>query len=901
MDSLSGPREGLDRLCQFLGIGSRRERKAVLNAPGPRAVLKGLRNNSVLSARRSSERERVLLMSFYGMPDERRRLWEKTASLIRSGADDAGKLIPSFEHRAFSDCDECYLSTDSEPAEVTAAFAEWPEAQTAAADPTDPRRPALALWPRLRSNLELWGELEEERRTSVARAVFGLATILDDSRILEYAATHADVLAQEYAFALESDSDDESATTEIEQPRTRSEAYLCWNDACDTLATAALRARGSPPEFERYAELARQFEAVENLHDHLSALLTAPAIEEVIRRPARLVRESSEENSLRWLREIGDQVEALWELTYLAKGTNTRDTVYQDVERAGREIAEAIRSYADADEALRAAEDSLRKAPIGVTDSLAAQLEAEQKQAKFLSDVSAARERRTRCRTALFQAVGPVEAPFDPTTDYVQEWGHQSDERSEQSGRPMPVLPAGEKEPARTGESSLETVGKEANAVGAQQPPPGGTEPNSAKSNLDDESARKQPDSVARGTTPSQTPVVSEASESQDTPPDTGFESATVEPTPWDDALRVLWDALRNMRLGLAHAIAEQLDRVGCDDARLPPADLARIALVGGHLERPDSPAAESLRNSVAQFDIRGLDRKDDTLRDALNLLVFAGTLRSAVIAPLTGGASLLRAIQLSAPLTGVRNLAVCIADHGAKLQGVHIDATTFAGTLSEGSWKQRFSELSNRVAAWRGRARSQRILYRPANAVWRRWQANDNFLGKLLGLLCNSEVTDRELVEAALQELCDQSAFNALVAQTDREVKANRRGSNIQARALTQLYEHARPAADLAREWLTLMEKRPGAGTFVEQEVDALRRDFTHLRGRAMDDLRNVKLPDAGGPLAAGVAIALHALSGFADLFQRGGSLPKAPSADAGIAALVGSDLLLVSKLDID
>ena len=64
----------------------------------------------------------------------------------------------------------------------------------------DWRAPALAALPRLKTELESWSSVAPERKSHVVLAAFGVATLLEDARLLHWVAASDPDLAREFGF-----------------------------------------------------------------------------------------------------------------------------------------------------------------------------------------------------------------------------------------------------------------------------------------------------------------------------------------------------------------------------------------------------------------------------------------------------------------------------------------------------------------------------------------------------------------------------------------------------------------------------------------------------------------------------------------------------------------------------
>ena len=167
---LCSGKEGFDALCSLLSIVSTKQKQAIANAP---AIKRFLKANGHTPPRQSktAERLRHSLLTFYGDPEARRRLWRL---YHQSANDESSQLIPSLEHAAFNEYDESLLTADPDPAEL----ADCSEFHSPASEHDAWQTPALAALPRLRRDFADWHSLGDDRRRVVLTAAFATVTLL---------------------------------------------------------------------------------------------------------------------------------------------------------------------------------------------------------------------------------------------------------------------------------------------------------------------------------------------------------------------------------------------------------------------------------------------------------------------------------------------------------------------------------------------------------------------------------------------------------------------------------------------------------------------------------------------------------------------------------------------------
>ena len=211
----SDPDDGFVRLCEFLDIRNRSEQQGIVNADGVKRAVRQLRSS--VRGLQTAKRLQKLLTSFYGLPSERRDLWRHTYEAVQDTSQDSHYPVPSLEYKALMGYDSAFLEREVDETHLREVTSDFPEVIRSIDDIPEWQCHALAIWPDLRRDLIEWDSLSLERRDAVALAVMAVATILDDSRFLLWAASRADVLAREFAFVREPEA--KMPETDAEKPQ----------------------------------------------------------------------------------------------------------------------------------------------------------------------------------------------------------------------------------------------------------------------------------------------------------------------------------------------------------------------------------------------------------------------------------------------------------------------------------------------------------------------------------------------------------------------------------------------------------------------------------------------------------------------------------------------------------
>ena len=358
-----------------------------------------------------------------------------------------------------------------------------------------------------------------------------------------------------------------------------------------------------------------------------------------------------------------------------------------------------------------------------------------------------------------------------------------------------------------------------------------------------------------------------------------------------------IWHAIGNGRLGIAYHIARLSQAIG-QSANPSPELLAAVCL-GTILRGPDDSLAAAYGRRVGVLGGLDFGETEPPMRDALNLLLFAATLRPAVFAAQHGASiPLLRRVRLSGEFTPIHRLAAAVAKTADKLKTVRLDIPTLSAILDEGVWNDRFAAHRESVAQWHEGARAATFLFAAASSVWQHWLGSSGLLAELTRLLSAERPTQVERVQEIADQLDDRKAVHSLIEDTYRNT-IGRHGESIVGRALTQLESRLETPSKLARDWLRIVQARPGGAGYLKTTVEKLRKVFDQHAPPAIEMIAQSRQADSVPTfLASALACAAQVIESLANLFW---SNADAQSEIAlGPTQALSDDLLYVTNLTI-
>ncbi len=946
--------DGFGRLCEFLGIVNRQHKqKAVSLIKFHHPKL----NVALPKTLTTAQRLQRLLTRFYKSATYRRLHW-RTSATDPNPIDP--NLLPCLEVRSLSSFDMEFKKRQIDDASLDKALVGFSGLVSSTDNLPEWKRPPLALWPALRNKVNDWDALNEESRDSVTLALFAVATILDDVRVLRWAAESARPLATEFAFAVEGDQKTiqrgPAASCRTADPLMRR-----WREECRVVAELASTLEGSArrfPDLRVYGDFQSHVKRLEDLHDRVKSIIDRSHLEEQVHLLIKAVNRLGDEFQARWLRTAAQIIGTQWRQTYLAADSVDTDEFSKDSERALRDSRIEItkwRSAVDDQQTFKAEFERMNETD---DDNIEAHFVHNDRELELYESLAKVTKRVRRLERNTLNAAVPTGKSFDPSARPPDESGS-----GKQTGIPQPQTPDPSSGPSKPTEyrkvPAVAHTGTPTEARGMPKPDPrlrpqkvdpsarppdeSGSgkqtgipqpqtpDPSSGPSKPTEHSevaavADKGMPTEARGM-PKPDPrhrhqkepldkaeeehSESSASASTAATPTTPTVGSADHDVPADDRrprrsasnthdteLQVLWKSLLH-RPGISFHIARLLSENGLDHPELPPPHLVAATVLAKFTQASDEDAASALRSHIMQIDPADLSRDDPELQDSLNLLLFCATARPALVAPATGATALLRATRPLSPLSAVYELAKTVADHGETLgHNVRFDATLITTVLNQEGWLQDIQTLRGRAHDWLSKAAKQRIIFTPAHRVWMLLLRESECLGKLARLVAEAEPAQRNMVEHLRQRANDEQSFADLVRTADRDIRGRTR-YGIEGKALRQLRRHAKPLLDLSANWLRLVEARSDSTDFVQRKIVSLCQDVRSLGGSAAEEIERLARSTTSIPLGVSLALAKQTIESLQQLFEPGvtTTTPFVTNQDT----LLSHDLLFVPRLVLD
>ena len=259
-------------------------------------------------------------------------------------------------------------------------------------------------------------------------------------------------------------------------------------------------------------------------------------------------------------------------------------------------------------------------------------------------------------------------------------------------------------------------------------------------------------------------------------------------------------------------------------------------------------------------------------------MLALAAALRPTLLSSEPRASSILSALKPSDRLANVYKFATSVSKDRAALHGMRIDSTVLKAASSEAAWKHEREQLNKEVAEWHQRALYMTMKYAPATEVWKRWLTADGIIFNLVtSIKTNSD--DDVPINSTISTLGNRKDLQQLVRDTDRKAIRRRHGQDIQAGALTQLFEHAQSAVSFAHRHLGLNTSQPTKSTYKTRVLTKLRDNVEELGSPAAEELRAIVRTGVPSTLTGAANTAAYAIDRFRHFLRAGADREPDPN----------------------
>ena len=881
--------DGFRRLCELVGLEARTAKNGFVATPFVKAELKRI-GFSGPSAGRSAERLRRKIIAFYRSPSIRSSAWREAL-----GHPEVRKSLEALALREYMPAifDE---PIDKDALQACAQFFD------PATERDTWRKPALAALPSVRRDLEAWSDASDDRRQVIALAAFAVASVLDDVRLLRWAAGASEELAEQFKFATGGTvsrsgrgSDDpgtpergETAGKRPDDPRST------LRDACDALIAATDGLKSDPPSAALFDSVSERAAGIEQLRNVVLAAEASVRRTSLIDEALRIMESHSA-----LMDQLGDQradLRAFWETAYKS-GQTTIEALQDDVDRVRTEVPIVSESLAHA-----AAE--IEKAVQAVATSGQRKSDAY----RLVADAHARFEDLCDDARKIVLPKSDETSPSDDSDCESEEPSANDDDprqTSEPAGTPTSATKTSVQiESVRTnGGSESGTAATTPVAAGASHVPvedDNGTEdgPEATESPKEDPPAGSI-EVALRQSLPSDTDSTmtnphgkTTTNKGVDTPP-----APINHHNKAQTIYQAAWGALGDGHLGIAYHIT-RLAPNSEDGVLMPPSRLIAASALGNRITQPDEKIVEHYQTELSADD-ELLPLNGDS-HSAIQLLLLDATLRAALFAPTTTALDMLRRVQFPTSFTSITNFAGRWAQQCERLQTTSLDTRRICVIFQNADREAEIQKLEATIRNWLQDTSSNQPKFVPAARVWKHW-VHHGLIREVERVFSGNPATRCDDIRSVFKRYDDSRSFSDLVRDTNNQLR--KRSSDSQhGRTVEYMRRDLSPLMENLRSWLRLVDSDQHEDTgFVGQTIRELRSELVNGICAIQSELEASSTQANSMPVMAALKHLVFTSKALLAVFDGDENENSVVTAETSVHAILTRDLLLFPSLMLD
>lgn len=795
-----------------------------------------------------------------------------------------------------------WLELSLDESELTADCEEWPRIRRRFEKHTgfDQCKTPLGmfmLWPHLLADLKRWEDLSTDRRQQVGYAIFSLSSIGWTDWFVAKAVACCPELKPELGALLKvrapdaTDDELEQTAEDLQADETEqiTSTGACtggaddpgisddpWSQMMRRLDAVAVELREHPTReaVDDLSQVALEFACLrESLPQRLGSV--AEQFEERHRELMVFLAETAAQPGFEWLDAATlSQLDARWRL---ARAEHSEP---DQIAELGADAAAAIVRTNEASEAFERAAESAK-----VSRQLAQTTEQALVTAKGFGQQAAAKRQHSDAQRhaietedaklatqeRLIHAASPFSEPFDFSVDYIATLDHKAAFTSEEN-----VLIVGEAATPASTTSPIETASRSEELSSTVESNVSHTHENhrcAEETRLPVSSIKFAAEVTAESR---QAAIPCFVPEPDTTPPaDQSDGDSAIENECLAEALGVseqgatarhIWKLLGAGEYALAYHLAVSIPNP--TESGAPSPRLLRALIAGTQLRGPHGVLAKTLEDCIAQLDgDTDLTAADPNLSYALNLLAAAATVRSGLLAPMTGAASVLQhSLSFGAGWDALHQLSQTVGETAQHLHGVVLGPDSMRRRSQVKNLDSDRQRLAKDARLWLEQQCAWKAAYKPAVAVWQDWCAREGgYIRRLIGPALLADTT-RPTADwgGLLTKLSNASEVERQIHETDRGLRGSGY-ARIDYKALDLLKRRTAEAVEFANNWLALVP-RADKSDYVELHIQALDTGIEAVRGALMSEITSACDQDDLALSIAGVCLkreidALYAL----------------------------------------
>lgn len=880
--------DGFRRLCESVGLETRAAKNGFAAMPFVKAELKRI-GFSGPAGGRTADRLRRKIIAFYDSPSIRTSAWREELK--------HPEVRKSLEALALRD----YMPTIfDEPIDKDAL-----QACTQFFDPATERdtwrKPALAALPSVRGDLEVWSDASDDRRQVIALAAFAVATVLDDVRLLRWAAGACDGLAEQFKFAASGDAprlgpDTEGAGASESggaSGMAPDDARSALHAACDGLIEAADGLKGATPSATLFDSIAEGAAKIERLRDAVLAAEDGARRRTLIDEVLGIIESQPE-----LMEQLGDQrsdLRVFWERAY-EPGQTAIEALEDHVDRVRTEVPIVSEQLARAAAEIVKAERAL--ATSGQRKSDAYRLAAD------------AHARLEDLCDAVRKLALPKSSETCPSDDSESEVPSANKDDHRQTSAPIGIQASsdttnlqidsvtdGDSEPAAGPPTSLAAGSSPVPAESYNSPEDDSEQTESPKEDppaepLEEAPRQSLPSNTDDSMTNPQATTGSTPNKEADTPPAQSTLTSKAQVM-----YEAVWRTLGDGHLGIAYHITRLMPNSE-DEVLLPPSRLVAAAALGSRITQPDEKLIEHYQTELSAVD--ELPLQNGISQSAIPLLLLDATLRAALFAPTTTALDMLPRIQFPTSFTSIANFASRWAQRCERLQATSMDVRRISVIFQNADREAEIQKLEVTIKNWLQDASSHRPPFVPAARVWKHW-VHDGLIREVERIIARNPATRCADLRSIFKRYDNPRSFSDLVRDTNKRLR-KQSSDNHHGRTVEHLRRDLSPLMEKLRSWIRLFDGDQHETTgFVGQTLRELRDDLISGIRAIRSEIESSDGQAHSLPVMAALKHLLLTTKALLAVFDRGDTETSIITNQSSVQAVLTRDLLLFPPLMLD
>ena len=351
----------------------------------------------------------------------------------------------------------------------------------------------------------------------------------------------------------------------------------------------------------------------------------------------------------------------------------------------------------------------------------------------------------------------------------------------------------------------------------------------------------------------------------------------------------LLWALVHENRLSLAYWLARYIENEALELPFAIPSYLIETLIHGLAVQNDTGSSANCLADIYLQQEFESLESEAGS-DIAFRLLMVAGSLRPALLAPHTGAHTVLKPSKTLLNLDAFFAIGQAVEKFARR--GLSIRTASLTVAIDEQQWQDELDSLIEKARAWFERAPKMKMKYRPLERIWQHFVKNGECVHNLVSPVVNGDESKLKDISKMIQEYGSPHRIKSQVkSQVNHSVR-----HKLDC-PLDPLESGMQEAVDFASQWVKLYDQKPTQKQ--DYRTDSIRTLRDEIQKHA--DTAKKELDDFAEqhrdfkPILAGVAISQRVLDAVIGLLEN-----ETPSIECEKRVRLSADLLKIPNLEL-